>query len=143
MISQKEADELLAMRKIATDTKQYTYPSLGGRIEIPLESENRRESFTLMITRGRIDMRKNSYQSLARRVIILVRVDIAGAPHCNPNGAQIACPHIHIYREGYGDKWAQPLPAIFKDHTNHWHVLQDFMLFCNIDEVDIKRDMFT
>lgn len=143
MISQQEANELLAMRKIATNTKQYTYPSLGGRIEIPLESENHHESFTLMITRGRIDMYKNSYQSLARRVIILARVDIAGAPHCNPDGEQIACPHIHIYREGYGDKWAQPLPALFIDHTNYWRILQDFMLFCNIDEVDIKRDMFT
>lgn len=143
MISQQEADELLAMRKIAADTKPYIYPSLGGRIEIPLESEDHHELFTLMITRGRIDIRKNSYQSLARRVIILARVDIGGAPHCNPDGQQIACPHMHIYREGYGDKWAKPLPAQFQNHTDHWHILQDFILFCNIDVVDIKRDMFT
>jgi hypothetical protein len=24
---------------------------------------------------------------------------------------EIACPHLHIYRAGYGDKWAVPAPA--------------------------------
>jgi hypothetical protein len=115
MISQKEADELLAMRKIAIDIKQYTYPSLGGRIEIPLASENRREIFALTIHRGRIDMRKNTHQTRSKRSVILARVDIAGPPHRNPDGNDIACPHIHIYREGYDDKWAQPLPDIFSE----------------------------
>jgi hypothetical protein len=142
MISQKEADELLAMRKMATDTKQYTYPSLGGHVEIPLVSQNRHEYFALTIRRGSIDIRKNTYQTRARRTIILARVDIAGPPHRNPDGNDIACPHIHMYREGYDDKWAQPLPDIFQNHADYWQVLQDFMLFCNIDSVDIKRDLF-
>jgi len=143
MISQKEADELLAMRKIATDTTQYVYPSLGGRIEIPLASENRHEFFALTIHRGRIDIRKNTYQTRSKRPIILARVDIAGPPHRNPDGNDIACPHLHVYREGYDDKWAQPLPDIFQNHADYWQVLQDFMLFCNIDSIDIKRDLFT
>ena len=30
------------------------------------------------------------------------------APHPNPHGTEIPCPHIHIYREDYDDKCAYP-----------------------------------
>jgi hypothetical protein len=45
------------------------------------------------------------------------------------------CPHLHLYREGFGDKWAFPVPPeVFSDVENLWQALQDFMRFCNIIE---------
>ena len=68
-------------------------------------------------------------------MIVLVRLDFNGPPHRNPDGTDILCPHLHIYREGYGDKWAIALPkAKFSNETDPWVMLQDFMNYCNIEE---------
>lgn len=39
----------------------------------------------------------------------LLRVDLEGPDHDNPDGTVVECPHIHIYKEGYGLSWAYPL----------------------------------
>ena len=43
--------------------------------------------------------------------MVLKRLDLNGAPHRNPHDQIIPCPHMHTYREGYGDKWAEPVSA--------------------------------
>ena len=44
-------------------------------------------------------------------------------------------PHLHIYREGYGDKWAAPLPSRdFLRPDDSWQMLTEFMRYCNIVE---------
>jgi hypothetical protein len=60
---------------------------------------------------ARIDLIKGTYQNRARYVVVLVRLDFGGKPHRNPDGEEIASPHLHIYREGVGDKWAYPVTA--------------------------------
>ena len=40
-----------------------------------------REEFNLDITRGRIELKKNTFQLRAQRAIVLARIDIGGAPH--------------------------------------------------------------
>jgi hypothetical protein len=40
-----------------------------------------------------------------------MRLDLDGPPHTNPDGQEIPCPHLHVYREGFGTKWALPLPT--------------------------------
>lgn len=134
-LSQAEADALFTMKKIKTKDKQYIYPIQGGSLRIPLTSENNRESFLLDITRGRIELSRVTLQNRSRQVIILTRLDFGGAPHRNPDGAEIKCPHLHLYKEGFGDKWAIPIPnAFFKHCDDQWQTLQDFMDFCNITE---------
>lgn len=132
IITQVEADTLLAMPKVSTQTQPPLFPTGGSRIEVPLESEDGRESFALDVTRVRIKLTKATYQNRTRQVVILARVDIDGAPHRNPDGVEIPCPHIHIYREGFGDKWAKPLPSIFANPTDLWSTLEDFCRFCNV-----------
>ena len=143
-LTQAEADTLLAMEKHRVDDMQHVFPALGGSIEIPLISANKRENFLLDITRGRIDLKKATYQNRARTVVILARLDIDGPPHENPDGEEIPCPHLHTYREGYGDKWAVPAPAsVFSRTTDLWGSLEDFMAFCRITETPlIERDLF-
>jgi len=132
-LTQAEADALMAMPKHRQNDDWWDYPGLGGSIAIPLISPDKRENFLLDISRGRIDLSKGKYQNRARQVIILARLDFGGAPHRNPDGKEIPCPHLHIYREGFGHKWAIPLPnAHFPSTTDLWQTLQDFMQFCNV-----------
>ena len=144
-LTQAEADALLAMEKRRVDEQHWTYPGMGGRIEVPLISSNRREAFVLDVSRGRIDLLRTKYQARARQVVILARVDVAGAPHRNPDGEEIPCPHLHVYREGYLDKWAVPVPvATFPNVDDTWLLLGDFLRFCNVTLAPyIDRDLFT
>lgn len=141
---QSDADALIAMEKYRIDDQRWTYPQFGGAIQIPLISKNKREKFSLDISRGRIDLLKGTYQNRTRQVIILVRLDFGGAPHQNPDGQEISSPHLHIYREGYGDKWAMPVPTeIFPSMEDLWETLEDFMRYCNITEPPIiERGLF-
>lgn len=96
---------------------------------------DKREDFLLDVTRMQINVSKVNYQNRVRQVVVLMRLDLGGSPHRNPDGETIACPHLHIYREGYGDKWAFPVPAgKFKDLSNLFETLQDFMTECNVVE---------
>lgn len=132
-LTQAEADSLIAMEKHRQDDRKWKYPDLGGKLEIPLHSLDRREQFTLDVRRGRIDLQKNTLQTRGRRTVVLVRLDFRGAPHRNPDGQLIDSSHIHIYREGFGDKWAVPLPnKQFKNMEDTWQAVEDFMAFCNI-----------
>jgi hypothetical protein len=144
-LTQAEADALLAMEKHRADERRWTYPGLGGRLDIPLISADKREHFILDISRGRINIARTKYQNRARQVIVLARVDIAGAPHRNPDDEEIPCPHLHVYREGFGDRWAQHLPsARFRNAADPWLVLQDFLRFCSITlSPHIDSDLFT
>lgn len=132
-IPQAEADRLFAMRKVRVDNKQHRYPLAGGRLNIPLRSIDRKEDFMLDITRSGIVVAKGSLQNRARQTVILARLDFGGQPHRNPDGKEIASPHLHLYREGYGDKWAFPVDAgNFPNIDGAWEALQDFMRYCNI-----------
>jgi len=110
-LTQAEADALIAMEKHRTSEQVWDYPALGGSLSIPLESANKRENFHLDVSRGRIVLEKGKYQTRTRQVVILIRLEFGGAPHRNPDGEEILGPHLHMYREGYGDKWAMPGPA--------------------------------
>jgi len=71
--------------------------------------------------------------NILQNVVILARLDFGGAPHRNPDSEEIACPHLHLYREGYGDKWAVPLPTeIFTDINDFERTLDEFMKYCNV-----------
>ena len=142
---QAEADALIGLAKIKVSDERYDYPGTGGSIVVPLTSQDKREDFLMDIYRGRIDLLKGTYQSRARQVIVLVRVDFGGAPHSNPDGNDVPCPHLHLYREGFGDKWAVPLPAEkFKNISDLWQTFEDFMQFCNIvDRPAIVKGLFT
>ncbi|WP_202594242.1 DUF6978 family protein [Frateuria defendens] len=102
LLSQSDADALLRMEKERANGDPVAFPDLGGRIEVPLVSRDGRESFSLDINRKRIAL-TTGYQTRGRQTIVLARLDFA-APHRNPDGTEIGVPHLHLYREGYGDR---------------------------------------
>ena len=123
----------------------WVFPEPGGRLAIALTSADKRENFALDITRAQIKLTKATYQTRARQAIILMRLDLDGPPHRNPDGQEICCPHLHVYREGYGDKWAIPAPpGRYPDPQNLFATLDSFMRHCNVtDPPQIEKDMFS
>ena len=85
------------------------------------------------ITSSTIKLKKYTFQTRYSKRVVLVRLDMDGPPHRNPDGTKINCPHIHVYREGYDDKWAYPLPSDkFSNPADVWKTMGDFMDYCNI-----------
>jgi hypothetical protein len=132
-IPQDEADALIQMPKYRINNDTWHFPGRGRSINIPLQSEDKRNNFLLDLWRSRLELHKITYQNRSHQVIILVRLDLTGKPHKNPDDEILTGPHIHIYQEGYADKWAYPVSSdSFSDLTDQWQTLKDFMTYCNI-----------
>ncbi|MCT8554029.1 hypothetical protein KZ463_09410 [Glaesserella parasuis] len=144
MLTQQEADALLTLGKYDFSDGEYKFPYMGGSLRLSLQSMDKKEIFNLDVTRGYIALEKITFQTRARKAIVLVRLDIEGPPHRNPDGEEITCPHIHLYREGYGDKWAYPLPDELKSVLDRpYELLDKFMDYCHIiGKPMIQRELF-
>ncbi|NCT83060.1 MAG: hypothetical protein GXC94_07965 [Comamonadaceae bacterium] len=142
-LAQSDADVLLRLEKVAVLQKPVAFPDFGGRVELPLISKDGRERFSLDINRKRISL-KTGYQMRGRHVFVLARLDFA-APHRNPDGSEVGVPHLHLYREGFGDKWAFDVPdGLLTDPNDAWQVLLDFMRYCNVvEQPNISRGLFS
>ena len=143
IITQEEAEKLLKIEKIKVDNKEWALPFGGNKISVPLQSKDKKEKFMLDANTSRFCLKKLTLQNRTRDPIILCRLDL-GITHRNPNGEEIGSPHLHIYKEGFDDKWAYPLPeGIFQDVDNRWKLLCDFMKYCNIvEKPNFKRGLF-
>lgn len=139
-ISQAEADHLFNTKKRRVDEVPVAFPGLGGKVTAQLLSLDGRESFQLDISRGRISLVKRTYQNRARGVLVLARLDF-GPPHRNPDGVEIGSPHLHVYREGFGDTWAFAVPVDqFPDLDDLMGALNNFMAYCNVVEPPIFNE---
>jgi hypothetical protein len=132
-LSQTEADALLAMAKHWQSDIPWSYPKPSKRISLLLSSDDGREEFILDVWRAGIRLTKGSYQNRSRNVLILARIDIDGAPHRNPDDSEVPGTHLHVYREGFGDKWAFALPADrFPPPHDLRALIMPFCAFCSI-----------
>lgn len=138
MLTQNEADRLIALPKLLADKSTLQFPRAGDALQLDAKSEDGREAFLIDANRkGRIRLKKCTYQERYAVIEILLRLDIGGPPHENPDGTIVACPHLHTYREGYGDKWADPTnPGLVSNPTDLALVLHDFLSkLCNVRNV--------
>lgn len=158
MLTQSEADTLIAMPKKAATSERYTFPAPGGGVVLSLISTDDRIGFLLDVHRGRIRLTKCTYQTRHKQVVILARLDVHGPPHTNPsvaevpvdylapyNGIEVPCPHLHLYVEGFGDRWAVPAPIDrFSSPNDLFATLEHFMSYCNVIEPPvIDRTLFS
>jgi len=147
MLTQAEADALIDMPKKRLSDISYDFPGRGEKLVLPLISENGRERFKMDVYRARIKLSKCNYAELGRETIMLVRLDVGGPPHPNPEGPaplpflepyadqEMQCPHLHVYVEGYEAKWAIPVPGNrFTDLCDLGRALDDFFDYCNVTE---------
>lgn len=134
MLKQETADHLMSLEKIRTDETVHIFPVEGGRINIDIESRDGREKFVLDVSRQRLNLKKVTYQERYATTEILFRLDLGGGPHRNPDGEEVPVPHLHIYKEGFGDKWAIPAPAELIGSEDPFAILTQFMTYCRIAE---------
>src|SRR5690348_18359494 len=100
MLTQIEATRLIVIEKKCVEKTAFAFPTNGGKLRVPLLSFDGAHQFVLDMTRGRIRLEQATFQKRVYSTTILLRLDIAGPPHTNPDGNEIACPHLHIYRKG-------------------------------------------
>ncbi|MEI7684985.1 MAG: hypothetical protein WCL32_08155 [Planctomycetota bacterium] len=145
MLTQEKADALMAMVKALTAGRRIDFPVPGSDLRLEAKSEDGREVFAFDVNRKlgkRIRISKCTMQERYAGVEILLRLDIDGPPHDNPDGQTIPCPHLHIYKEGEADKWAYPLPPEVTDPTNLERTLLEFLKYCKVkDDVEVMPSL--
>jgi MoaA/NifB/PqqE/SkfB family radical SAM enzyme len=143
MLTQIRAQELMALQKYCVDSSPIPFPPAGTATRIELKSNDHRVDFLVDVNRkGRIRLSKCTFQERYAVVEILLRLDVDGPPHENPDGDLIPCPHLHIYREGFGTKWAIALPQDFTNTTDLPKTLREFLEYCNVQKVpSVQRSL--
>ncbi|MEK7396193.1 MAG: hypothetical protein AAB116_04595 [Candidatus Poribacteria bacterium] len=160
MFTQSEAEYFMNMSKKKVSNNNYDFPLARESLVIPIISTDDKVNFLLDINRkGEISLTKCTkctYQERYQEVNILVRLDLDGPTHENPfiqpvpltylepyNGSVIPTPHLHLYVEGFMDKWAIPANNRFPRTSDLFLTLEDFFQFCNIIEPPaIQRGLF-
>lgn len=143
-----EYDALLNLQKVFVD-KKIVLPQEGTRKTFKLNSIDTKDQFFFDINRsGSISLSKVTMQTRYKPTRLpLIRLDIGGPPHTNPDGVKLSRRHVHIYR-GNDDEFSENLPwAIeledfikefdkygFDSNTKSFmDLLYMFCGFCNID----------
>lgn len=139
MLAQEESDLILSLVKELRQTREepIIFPSLKEAITLPAtDKENKEYELDIDVQRRTPNPNKCTYQTRFQNDILL-RVDVGGPPHSNPDGVIVPCPHLHIYREGYATKFAVPLHEhIPTDTEDLLQVLVDFLEYNKINEED-------
>ena len=102
-----------------------------------------KEIFLLDFYRGSFELAKYTINKRYRQTIVLLRYDNGGR-HTNPDGLKFEGSHIHLYKEGYNDKFAFPISEIGLVETDSMEVVfNKIMHFCNIKRIpNIEMTMF-
>src|SRR4051812_32820399 len=96
MLTQARADELMAVAKVVTSPSPIHFPDVGQITQMDVESVGGREAFLIDVNRrGTIRLKKCTYQERYAIVEVLLRLDIDGPTHENPDGVEIPTPHLH------------------------------------------------
>jgi len=130
MLLQDEADRLIKIPKESL-VQDISLPQEGEKLQVELVNKKYNEKFFLDIYKQRMVLYA-TYQTRARKDIVLCRLDLGNKPHTNPlikkgyqnsniqlntlinsfEGQRIEGPHMHIFVEEYGDRWAFPLKSL-------------------------------
>ncbi len=143
-LSQIEADLLLGMPKeFVGKVATIDFPKVQAfSVEYGLCGVGQPERFLLDLERGNRKRARLKFQTRARKIYILARIDIDGRPHRNPvdsphrPGERFTGTHIHLYREGFTDRVAY-LPADLPEFavppdSNDVSWLLAFLRFCRV-----------
>ena len=137
ILPQPRADAFLTARKIkATETNFHLTPTILKPVSIPLIAPAiAGEAFSLDVTQKRIVLKLKCQLRSTTHSVILARLDFA-SPHRNPDGTTVGVPHLHVYRESFGDRFAYEVPpGMLKNPDDPLQVLLDFLATYNILKV--------
>ena len=148
MLTQAEAESLIAMEKQFEDTLDFLYlPGPGENLTFSLVSLDGRESFLLDVRLGQLEESFPDKWRLQLRYgdEVLVRLETGGPGHRNADdaptrrlsryaGQRIQTPHIQMYVEGQVRPWAFPPPDEFTALDDIVVTWREFLDYCNIIE---------
>ncbi len=106
-LTQAQAQTLITTLKEASRRTPFTWEA-SVRYDEPLVAiEHEGIEFILTLNRNPFEIRL--HLRTQNDNIGLCRID-AAPYHPNPDGTELRdTPHMHVYREGYGLKWAEPI----------------------------------
>lgn len=137
-LSQSEAVRLLAIPKEVM-SKTIIFPNGNSILTLDVQSKDKKESFLLDINRkGKINITRCTLYHRYNTIIGLARLDLdEDKDHTNPDGKKITGPHIHVYRESFGIRWAYSLNE-YKDYKfdNTKDLVDSFVDFCRYCNIE-------
>lgn len=148
MLSPEEIDELLQiLKEIKYDKEYFKFPEKGESEKLDVISLDGKKKFIIDITPGskRSNPKKVTYQERFLKDIVLLRLDLYGQFHTNPDGEKISENHLHIIKHGYDDKFAYEIPKEFINIDDKIDTLINFLEYCKIKNprfANIERSMF-
>ena len=131
-ITQKEFDFLIALEKVFDDANPIVLAPAPLEWTRSLTAPETKEKFLLDFRRSGFELAKYKYNKRYRQTIILVRYCNTGR-HTNPDGAEFNGAHVHLYREGFDDKFAFPISEVGVGDNDRMNiVLEKLLKFCSV-----------
>jgi hypothetical protein len=142
VLLQQEADRLVAAPKFLILRPHRGTSSIANGIDFKLGIDLVYQVFTTDLSRSfYLDLtrpKRNPKLQLRASMEVLVRLNVRGSSHRNPDGTRLGGTHIHLYRQGEDDDWAYTLnPADFSNPADPLTALSEFCVYCNIDSTPL------
>ena len=138
-MTQAEAQGLIQVLKKILQQGKLTLPQSGSKAQFELCSVfSDKDHFTIIANRcSKIKRDKYTLMLRYRKDKGLLRIDVGGPDHTNPDGTVVPCPHIHIQRKDSGawDVWAMEIPAVFGNVEDRIETFKVFLQYCNVNNI--------
>lgn len=138
-MTQSEAQGLIQVLKRLLQLNAITLPKMGSTSLYELCSVfSEKDRFSVIFNRkNRIDSGKYTLMLRYGKDKGLLRIDVGGPPHTNPDGSIVPCPHIHIQQRDTGswDAWATDIPAVFGNVADRIETFTAFLQYCNVRDI--------
>ena len=129
-LTQSEIADLLQMDK-RLKQRTIAFPGGGDKEQYKLYLNKISDTMTLHIIAGKKNKLKYTFAEVYDNIPLL-RVDLHGQVHWNPDGKSVPTPHIHIYQEEYEDKIAYPLPSQFAKTDDPIELFIDYLKYSHV-----------
>lgn len=143
-MTKNDAQGLIQVMKEIIDKGDFLLPVVNKQNNIRLCSAvSKKDTFRVIINRsGIINPNKYTLLLMYKKDQGLIRIDVNGPKHTNPDGSIVPCPHIHMQTQDTGrwDAWAEDIPAVFGSTNDIVKTVYDFLMYCkanNISEIVI------
>lgn len=138
-MTRAEAQGLIQVLKKILQQGRLTLPQSGSQARFELCSVfSDKDRFTVVANRSS-RIRKDRYTLilLYGKDKGILRIDIGGPNHTNPDGTVVPCPHIHIQKKDSGkwDAWAMDIPAVFGNVEDRIETFKVFLQYCNVNNI--------
>lgn len=140
-LTQAEFDHLMRLEKEFEDKTTIFLGPAPLQWSRKIKSITSNDTFSLDFYRGTFKIQKYTYNHRYKQTLVIFRFDSYGT-HTNPDGVQLTGFHVHIYKEGFGDKFAYPASEFGIEETDSMvTILHKVLLYCKVRLIGIAVPM--